>query len=336
MRRWGRWLQAGLETSIVILERLGVRGARWEWRKRGWRQALEIRLASWEKLERGVRVRMRMCPSCRALVDRREPVCPECGASLRGVPGGGAARLLRLLVPGTGSVTILLVSANVAMSILIYLVWGAAEGPTGLLGLLAPPGKALYLFGAKWTPAILSGEVWRLVTAGYLHGGIVHLVFNCFTLMSLGPLIEESFGARKFFLIYSLTGVAAFAASALLRPTALSIGASGSLFGLLGFAVVYGRYRAGAGGRAISDQLLRYLLFALVLFLVPQIDNVAHVGGLAAGAALGLFVDAGEPRTPGVDLALNLATAAAVLLTLGSFVAMGLRYGPNLQALSGG
>ncbi len=334
MRAWGRFLAAGLEVGIRLLEGLGARGIRWEWKKQAWRQALDRRIASWENLERGIRVRMKMCRSCRTLVERHEKVCPACGASMRGVPRGGAGRILSLILPGTGTVSMLLVTANVVLSLLIFSLWGSDPRQGGIMGLLAPPMEALYLFGAKWTPAILSGQIWRLVTANYLHGGLVHLVFNCYTLMSLGPLIEESFGARKFFLIYSSTGIAAIAASALIRPGTLSIGASGALFGLLGFAIVFGRYRAGPGGRAISDQLMRWLLYAVILFLIPGIDNTAHIGGLLSGAALGLLVDSGEPRTPTGDRTLTLLTLAVVLLTLGSFVAMGLSYGPTLRSLS--
>ncbi len=336
MSFWERLLRSGLEASIRLLEGLGARGIRWEWKKQAWRQGLERRIADWENVARGVRVRMRMCPSCRQLVDRSLATCPACGGSLRGVPGGGVARALRLLLPGTGSVSMLLITVNVIMSLLMYATWGTSPGSSGFLGLLAPPGKALYLFGAKWTPAIISGEVWRLVTANYLHGGIIHLLFNCYALVSLGPLIEESFGGRKLFLIYSVTGFAAFATSALFRPETLSIGASGALFGILGFAIVFGRFRSGPSGRAIAAQLMRYLIFMALFFLIPGIDNAAHIGGLVSGAALGLLVDAGEPRTPAGDLALNLLTAGAVLATVGSFVAMGLSYAANLRALGRG
>src|SRR5437899_2037 len=226
MRFLSRVLQGGLEVSIRALEAFGVGGTRWEWKKRAWRQGLELRLAEWENLERGVRVRMKMCRSCRALVERGEAICPSCGASLRGTAAGGAHRLVALLLPGFGSVTLLLVTINIIMSLVIFLIWGSGEGHPGLMGLLSPPGKALYLFGEKWTPAILAGEVWRLVTANYLHAGIVHLFVNCYTLTSLGPLIEESFGGRKFFLIYTFTGIAAIATSAIVRPGTPSVGPS--------------------------------------------------------------------------------------------------------------
>ena len=136
-------------------------------------------------------------------------------------------------------------------------------------------------------------------------------------------------------MIYTFTGIAAIATSAIVRPGTPSVGASGALFGLLGFAIVFGRYRAGRAGRAISDHLLRYLVYSAVLFLIPGIDNAAHAGGAVAGGLLGLFVGSDEPQSRGRNLALNLLTTLALLITVGSFVAMALAYHANLQALQG-
>ena len=201
--------------------------------------------------------------------------------------------------------------------------------------LLSPPNEALYLLGAKWEPAIRAGQIWRLVTANYLHGGLVHLAFNCYALMSLGPLIEESFGARKTFVLYTVSGVAGFALSSWWHPDTLSIGASGAIYGLLGFAVVYGRFRAGPSGRALAEQLMRWLLFGLVMFLFPGFDNTAHVGGVIAGALLGLCLDPLPIRTRPGDLFWSLLGGAALLATIGSFAAMALSYAENLRQISG-
>jgi membrane associated rhomboid family serine protease len=334
VRLWGRCLRSGLEALIRLVESLGAGGTRWEWRKQAWRQAVDRRVAAWENLERGVRSPMKMCPSCRALVPRRERVCPECSGSLRGVPGGGIARLLSLALPDLASVTLAIVTVNVGMSLAIFVSWSAGGDASIVHAIFASPAsRVLHLFGAKWARDILAGEVWRLVTANYLHAGFIHLFVNCYSLVNLGPLVEESFGARKFFLIYSATGVAAFATSTILTPSSLSVGASGSLFGLLGFIIVYGRFKGGKMGRAISDHLMQYLILGLFMMLIPGIDNAAHLGGAVAGAILGLVVDSGAPRTRSGVLALNLLTAGAILATTGSFLAMVLSYGERLQAL---
>lgn len=328
----GKLLGAALERALRLCDALGARGARWEWKKQAWRRALEARIAGWENLERGVRARTRMCPGCRNLVPRAERACPACGESLRSVPAGGPGRLLRLLIPGFGTATTVLITANIGISLLILATWGTLGQAAGPMGLLAPPWQALYLFGAKWPGAIMQGEIWRLVTANYLHGGLLHLVFNCYLLASLGPLIEEAFGTRKFFLIYTASGVCAFLASTLFSP-ARSVGASGALFGLIGFGIAYGRFRGGAAGRAVAEHLMRWVVYGVLMLFMPGIDNAAHFGGLIAGGALGLVVSPGEPPSRAGETALRLLTAAALVVTLGSFAMMGLSYSSHLELL---
>lgn len=328
----GRMLRAALEAGFRLGDAVGVGGARWQWRKQNWRRLLDERVSGWENLERGVRARTRMCPECRTLVPRSDRACPSCGASLRGVPGGGPSRLLRLVFPASRPATTILITANVGISLLIMATWGTSGQASGPLGFLSPPGGALYVFGAKVPLAIMQGEFWRLVTANYLHGGLLHVLFNCFALTSLGPLIEDAFGSRKFFVIYTVCGVAAFTASMLFSPTH-SVGASGALFGLMGFGIVYGRFRGGATGRLVADQLLRWALYGVLMLFMPGIDNLAHVGGFVAGGALGLAVPPGEPRTRGAETGWSLLFAAALLATIGSFAAMGLTYSFHLELL---
>lgn len=334
-----RWLakavRALFNAGVSLVELTGLHGARWEWRKTRWRMSLESRLASWEMTERGIRAPVRMCPSCRELVDRSLSVCPACGESLRGVPGGGMARLLGSVLPQFSSLTAVFITANVILLALPVMLWGTDPRGGGFLGLVSPPGKALFVFGAKNTLAIFGlGQVWRLVTAGFLHGGLIHLGFNCYALSILGPLIENSFGWRKFLFIYVLTDIAAFTASAFFSPAVPSVGASGPLFGLLGFGVVFGRYRAGPTGRAISDQLLQWLLLGAVMLFLPGIDNAAHAGGAVSGALLGLVVTPDEPRTAASRSLWITLTSLAALALVGSFLAMLISYPANVDLVS--
>ena len=247
---------------------------------------------------------------------------------MRGVPGGGWARLASLVLPGVGSITILLITANVAMAIVALALSGgeAQAGGANPMRFLSPAPLTLHLLGWKYAPAILAGQVWRLVTAGYLHGGLLHLLFNCYALSSLGPLIEDSFGGRRLFVLYTVTGIAAFSVSTVFSPAAPSVGASGSLFGLMGFAYFFGRFRGGSVGRMIADQLFRWIVLGAIMVLMPGIDNAAHVGGFLCGSALAFVFDPGPPRTPVAAIGLRLFTAAAWLVTIGSFVAMVLAY----------
>jgi rhomboid protease GluP len=221
------------------------------------------------------------------------------------------------------------------MSLFILVRWGA-EARGGLFSFLSPPGEALYLLGALYPPAVDAGQIWRLVTANYLHGGLLHLFFNCYALMVLGPLVEEAFGWRRFFCLYTLSGVSGFLVSDLWHHSQphLAVGASGAIYGLLGFAVIYGRYRAGPAGRAIAAHLTQWLIFGLVMFLIPGIDSAAHVGGVALGMLAGLVLDPREPRTPVANAGWWLLTGLAIFVTFGSFAAMALAYPETLRQLS--
>ncbi len=328
----GRLLRAALDTALRLGDALGMRGARWEWKKQSWRQALETRVAAWDNLERGVRAPTRMCRECRTLVRRSERTCPSCGASMSGVPSGGFGRLLAIVVPASVTVTKVLITVNIGMSVLILLVWGTGGSGGGPMSFLSPSGVALYLFGAKWPSAIFHGEAWRLITANYLHAGLLHLLMNSYALVTLGTLVEESFGGRKLFLIYTACGIAAFLTSALFSPS-LAVGASGALFGLMGFAIVFGRFRGGRGGKMVAEQLMRWLIYGAVMLFVPGIDNLAHLGGLVAGGLLGTVVSPGEPRSRPGEMALNVLAGVALLITIGSFAAMALTYNSHVEML---
>src|SRR2546426_5623586 len=127
----GKLLLSLFDLSIAFLDRLGASGPRWEWKKRQGRLALEARVASWEMTERGVRAKVRMCRSCRALVDRSLSTCPQCGASMRGVAGGGIGRLLTLILPGGSRLPTALITAHVVLPAVAPPPLGARPGPGG-------------------------------------------------------------------------------------------------------------------------------------------------------------------------------------------------------------
>lgn len=143
--------------------------------------------------------------------------------------------------------------------------------------------RVLIDFGAKVNTLILAGEVWRLLTSTFLHIGIIHLAFNLYALRALGPLTEESFGHRRFFMIYILSGLGGSTASYLFSP-ALSAGASGAIFGLLGALLYYSYKRPELWKSGLGMNLVVVLLVNLGFgFVQPGIDNFAHLGGLITG-----------------------------------------------------
>ena len=140
-------------------------------------------------------------------------------------------------------------------------------------------------FGAKLRVAILGyGQWWRLVTAGFLHGGILHLAMNSWVLFDVGAQVEEIYGASRLVVFYFLATVFGFLAS-LFWSDSLSVGASAGLMGLIGAMIALGVRHQSPMGAAIRGFYVRWTIYILVLGFLPglRIDNAAHIGGLAAG-----------------------------------------------------
>jgi rhomboid protease GluP len=335
MRLLAKLMRDAFDLWVGVLNLLGLKSSEWEWRKTRWKMSLEAKLASWEMTERGIRALVRMCPSCRELVDRSLSVCPACGGSMSGVAGGGSKRLYSAILPHFSSLTSILISANVGILALQLILWGTDPQASGFFSILSPPWPAQFAFGAKLTYAIVvMGQYWRLVTAGFLHGGILHLAFNCYALTILGPLVEEAFGWRKTLAIYTLCDIVAFSVSATFKTGSPSLGASGPLFGLLGFAFVFARFRAGRRGTAVAQQLMGFITPAILMLFLPGIDNAAHIGGFIAGAALAMFVDSGEPVTPGARRLWGMLTVLTLVVLLGSFALMVVSYPENVKLVT--
>jgi len=148
----------------------------------------------------------------------------------------------------------------------------------------------LIRFGAKYNLAILQGEYWRFVTPVFLHIGFLHLAVNSYALLIFGRDVERLFGGGRFLAMYLLGGIGGSVAS-FVGNDALSAGASGAIFGLVGAMVVYllvYRHHFGQGGQRQLANLLFVVLLNLMLgFLGSGIDNLGHIGGLVVGLALG-------------------------------------------------
>jgi rhomboid protease GluP len=148
----------------------------------------------------------------------------------------------------------------------------------------------LIRFGAKYQPLIVQGEYWRLMTANFIHIGILHLAFNAYALYLFGLQVERRFGRSRFVVLYLLSGLGG-AVLSYIGSSSLSAGASGAIFGLIGaITVYYATYRDafGSQGRRQLSSLLLVMGYNLLWGLMnPRIDNLGHVGGLVTGLALG-------------------------------------------------
>jgi rhomboid protease GluP len=150
--------------------------------------------------------------------------------------------------------------------------------------------ETLIRLGAKVTPLIAAGEYWRLFMSIFLHIGLMHLFFNCYALVVVGTELEHLYGPGRFLSIYLLSGLFGSLTSYAFS-TSLSAGASGAIFGLIGALAAYFalyRQRLGRWGQRRLANILFLIVINLFLgFTQPGIDNLAHMGGLVCGLALG-------------------------------------------------
>src|SRR5262249_53268464 len=138
------------------------------------------------------------------------------------------------------------------------------------------------------------GQWWRLVTAGFLHGGLIHIGMNSWVMYDLGAQVEEIFGPARLIVIYFCATIGGFLASSF-WSNGLSGGASAAIMGLIGAMIALGMMHDSAVADAIKRVYVRYAIYMVIFgLLVPNIDNAAHLGGLATGFAVARL--AGLPR----------------------------------------
>lgn len=207
-------------------------------------------------------------------------------------PNAGASSDASGTVEGPGLVyqapvvTYILIAAN-------FLMWiiATALAPHSWLVTSDEAGNTvLLLLGAKVVTLMQQGQWWRLVTAMFLHGGLIHLAVNMWALLQLGSLCEIAYGRTRFLIFYVCAGVLGNVASYEISPE-LGVGASGAVWGLFGVAIVFSlksrRDLPGQVGDRLFRSLVPVLLFNLVLTLaIPIIDKSAHLGGFLAGLLL--------------------------------------------------
>jgi rhomboid protease GluP len=273
----------------------------------------------------------RMCPECRGLIDRSASVCPLCGARIKAprarAGASGPERMLGI-IPVPSTATSALVAANIALyAISWYMTQSAVSAANESTSLFTGiDGHVLVRLGAKYGPLMVRGEWWRLVTAIFLHGGLLHIGFNLWCLIDLGPEVESLFSIQKFIVLYLVTGVFGFIVSLFWSPFGISIGASGAIVGLIGI-LIGASYHHGQLGKAYRSQLWRWVIYIVAMMLIPGlgIDNAAHMGGLASGLLLGYLIPEGEPATRAGENLWNVLAVFTVIIIAGSFALMALQ-----------
>jgi membrane associated rhomboid family serine protease len=243
-----------------------------------------------------------ICPDCMTPT----PVgmrCPECARQRTKVKTAQT-------MYADPTLTYILIGINAVL--LLGEMFSGASATGGGFG-----GSDLINQGALYGPKVADGELWRLVTAGFLHAGILHLLFNMYVLYILGTLLEPAIGRLRFALIYFVSLLCGSFGALLVTPDARTVGASGAVFGLMGAAVVVLRNR---GIDPMQSGLPLWIGINLVItFAIPGISIGGHIGGLVGGAivALVLFELPDRVRLPQIAATL-LAGAVGAAAIAGS------------------
>jgi membrane associated rhomboid family serine protease len=209
-------------------------------------------------------------------------------------PEGGGARAPRVRLSGLipdefPIVSVTLVGLSVVFFFLSVKMTQDATGESGL----SPAPMALVRYGAVYTPLVTQGgEWWRLLSSVFLHGGAMHMIMNGLGLWIVGSAVEQHFGRARALVVFAASGVAGMAASLAWHPVVLVVGASGGIFGFMGCVLGHAlRHRASSTAQELRSRFVPWLIYGLILgFAIPGVDNAAHLGGLAAGAAFGAFL----------------------------------------------
>lgn len=274
--------------------------------------------------------RAMLCPRCRRLIGSSESSCSWCGASR---PAGWwqSTAWIRGALDGDWLVRTI-VTANIIFYILSLLLSTRHRFSANPFSLLSPDKTSLLLLGATGTvPIDRFDRLWSLLSANYLHGGILHIFFNLMALRQIAPWVNHEYGPNRMFTIYTLGGVCGFLVS-YLAGVPFTIGASAAICGLIGSLLYFGKSRGGAYGTAVYREVSGWVV-GLVLFglVMPGINNWGHGGGIIGGIILGKLLGYEERRgETSIHRFLALLCAVATAGVLGwaavSAIALWFRY----------
>jgi rhomboid protease GluP len=272
-----------------------------------------------------------LCPSCGTLVGVKDAQCLSCGRRYPGM--WGFAHLLRDLGDDMGFARLVMWACGA-----LYLACLATDPEgmrmSGLLSFFAPSPRSEFLFGASGAlPVFQAGRWWTVLSAAWLHGGILHILFNMMWVRDLAPATARLYGPGRAVIIYTVAAITGFLLSSavgfylpglpmiLHGAVGITVGASAPIFGLIGALLHYGR----RGGSALIGQQARSLALTMLLFgvIMPGVDNWAHLGGLAGGYLSSMFLDPLKPER-GDHLLLALACVVLSAVSVGASVLTGL------------
>jgi len=228
--------------------------------------------------------------------------------------------------------------ATVVLLIVNVLMFGATTigtihaGQGGGMSLLwSADGITNYRLGSSHPFGVLvENQWWRLITASFLHGGLLHIGLNMMVLLDIGPILEELYGSARYLFVYILSGATGFALSVYTHHN--SVGASCALMGLIGAMIAVTTKRSGAAIQAMRSRLISWVVsvFAFGFLMGGVVDNWGHFGGLAGGFLLGKILSDRPPMNARERTSAYLLGWIAAGVTVASFVLMFMHYGDAL------
>ena len=269
-----------------------------------------------------------MCAKCGSLAGVGTSHCPQCGANLNFSLAAASKSFSRFL-PQTSPATYFIVAlcgVLYALSYVLTVRTGGGGAPSGgLFDLGGISGPVLERLGASLPLPFNLAQPWRFITAVFLHGSLLHIGFNLWVLMDIGPMIEELYGSARYFFVFVFTGAFGYVVSAAFGH--FSIGASGGLLGLIGLLLAVSMGRANSSMQMLRKRLIWFLVYIAVFGLLMRgTDNAAHAGGLVSGFALGKLLSDRRPAGPSEERRAQAMGWIAGIAVAGSFALMLLSY----------
>jgi rhomboid protease GluP len=275
-----------------------------------------------------------LCTSCGVLVGVTDDRCYNCNRRNPGL--WGFAPALRSLGSDLGFMPFVIGTCATlyVLTLLATVRMGGTVGMGGLFSAFSPNTMALFLFGASGAqPVFVFGRWWTVLSAAWLHAGVLHILFNMMAVRQLAPTTAELYGPGRMVIIYTAGAVAGFALSSFagafipgflfLRGGSFTVGASASIAGLIGAMLAYG-HRTGSS-MARSQATSYVFMLALYGFMLPGIDNYAHGGGFAGGYLAARLLDPMKPER--IDhIAIAVGCLALSLLSIVVSVMHGLKF----------
>lgn len=272
-----------------------------------------------------------VCVFCNQLVSVDNPICPHCDRKNPSL--WGYSRSLRRLGADLGFTKIVILGC-IALYLGTLLIDFGNIRSSGMFNLLSPSNLSLVLFGASGAiPVFELGRWWTVLSAGWLHGSLLHILFNLLWISQFAPQVAQAFGSGRLVIIYTssivvgtlMSSIAGqvFQGTPILQGAQITIGASGGLFGLLGALVAYGQI---TGRFSVRYQALTYALVMFLFgFIMPNVDNWGHFGGFLGGYLVSTLAGMDPRRTESLrHLFLAIACLALTAISVLASILHGL------------